>query len=434
MRCVRVLKTLVTLQVMRVKYKAFSKKQMQVLTWWCDNSKYKNYDAVICDGAVRSGKTFCMSLSFVLWVFSHFRDSSFALCGKTIKSLRRNLITPLVSPLKELGFVVTQKHSENQLIIRYQGSENRFYLFGGKDEGSAALIQGMTLCGVLLDEVALMPRSFVEQAMARCSVSGSTFWFNCNPEYPSHWFYNEWIKKAHLKNALYIHFTMNDNPSLSKKMIKRYEKMYSGAFYRRFVKGEWVAVCGAVYPFMEQDSAYCEVPQGEFDDYCVSCDYGTVNPASFGLWGKQNDVWYRIDEYYFDSKKQGFQRTDEEHYEALCELIGDRRVSLVIVDPSAASFIEVITRHGRFPVAKANNNVIDGIRQVSSALKSGQIKICSNCHSAKAEFSLYRWCENSKNDAVVKSNDHAMDDIRYFVTTIISGEQDNFVALAARRY
>lgn len=415
-------------------YKPFSEKQMLALTWWMDNSKYKNCDAVICDGAVRSGKTFCMSLSFVLWAFSLFSNSSFALCGKTIRSLRRNLVTPLISPLKELGFEITDKHSENMLLISYQNRFNRFYLFGGKDEGSASLIQGMTLCGILLDEVALMPRSFVEQALARCSVSGSTFWFNCNPEYPSHWFYNEWIKKAKEKNALYIHFKMQDNPSLSKKMIKRYEKMYSGAFFRRFVKGEWVAVNGAVYPFMEHSDAFPDIPKGDFESYAVSCDYGTVNPASFGLWGKQNDVWYRIDEYYFDSKKEGYQRTDEEHYTALCELIGSKEISLIAVDPSAASFIEVIKRHEKFTVVPAQNNVIDGIRCVSSALKDKRIIICNNCKAAIKEFSLYRWSENAKNDAVVKQNDHAMDDIRYFVTTIMNGEDDSFVVLATKRY
>lgn len=415
-------------------FKPFSKKQLLTLTWWCESSAYKNCDAVICDGAVRSGKTFCMSLSFVLWAFECFCDSSFALCGKTIKSLRRNLVTPLVSVLSKLGYEVTHKVSENLLIISYKNRVNRFYLFGGKDEGSAALIQGMTLSGLLLDEVALMPRSFVEQALARCSVSGSKFFFNCNPEHPSHWFFNEWIKKQKEKNALYIHFTMHDNPSLSDSMIKRYEKMYSGAFYHRFVKGEWVAVCGAVYPFMDDASAFSDIPKGEFCDYAVSCDYGTVNPASFGLWGKQNDVWYRIDEYYFDSKKEGYQRTDEEHYKALVELVGNRKVSCVTVDPSAASFIEVIRRHEQFYVVPAHNNVIDGIRCVSSALKDKRIKICKNCTASIREFSLYRWSENSKNDTVVKLNDHAMDDIRYFVTTILNSDDGDFAAVAQARY
>ncbi len=415
-------------------YKPFSKKQMLALSWWCETSPYKNCDAVICDGAVRSGKTFCMSLSFVLWAFCNFSDSSFALCGKTIRSLRRNLVVGLASVLNEQGFEVKDKVSENLVIIKYKDSVNRFYLFSGKDEGSAALIQGMTLSGILLDEVALMPRSFVEQALARCSVSGSTFWFNCNPSFPSHWFYSEWIKKRKEKNALYIHFTMHDNPSLSKSMIKRYEKMYSGTFYERFVKGRWVAANGAVYPFMDSDSAFCDVPDVQFDDYAVSCDYGTVNPSSFGLWGKTDNVWYRIDEYYFDSKVQGYQRTDEEHYKALCELIKDKKVSCIAVDPSASSFIEVIRRHGKYKVVPAKNNVIDGIRATGSALKDGRIRICNNCVDAKREFSLYRWSENSINDTVVKQNDHAMDDIRYFVCTILGSDDDDFVCVAANRY
>ncbi len=419
---------------MSVEYKPFSRKQMLALTWWCDDSKYRNCDALICDGAVRSGKTFCMSLSFVLWAFSRFDNENFAMCGKTIKSLKRNLVNGLLSSLKELGFVVEQKLSENLVTLSYKGRVNRFYLFSGKDEGSASLIQGMTLGGILLDEVALMPRSFVEQALARCSKAGSTFWFNCNPEHPSHWFYNEWIKKCKEKNALYIHFVMDDNPSLSKKMIKRYEKLYSGAFYRRFVKGEWVCVSGAVYPFMDNAESFPNVPEGEFCDYAVSCDYGTVNPASFGLWGRKNDVWYRINEYYFDSKKEGSQRTDEEHYKALCELVSGRNVSKITVDPSAKSFIEVIKRHGRFSVVPAKNSVIDGIREVSSALKEGRIKICNNCKDSVREFSLYRWSENALNDTVIKENDHAMDDIRYFVTTILNNNSDDLCVVAAKRY
>ena len=325
------------------------------MSWWHSDSPDSSHDAVICDGAVRSGKTFCMSLSFILWSFYAFADMDLALCGKTISSLRRNMVTPVLPLLNSLGFQCEEKLSRNILLVSYKGVTNRFYLFGGKDEGSAALIQGMTLGGVLFDEVALMPRSFVEQAMARCSVSGSRFWFNCNPEHPEHWFYTEWIKQANRKNALHLHFTMDDNPSLSDKVKRRYERLYSGVFYERFVLGKWVAVHGAVYPFMADEQMYCDVPPGDFDRYVISCDYGTVNPTSAGLWGRQNGVWYRLDEYYFDSRKEGVQRTDEEHYRALCELAGDRPVSAAAVDPSAASFIEVIRRHGQFAVKPAQN-------------------------------------------------------------------------------
>ena len=410
----------------------FSKKQLRVMSWWHSDSPDSSHDAVICDGAVRSGKTFCMSLSFILWSFYAFADMDLALCGKTISSLRRNMVTPVLPLLNSLGFQCEEKLSRNILLVSYKGVTNRFYLFGGKDEGSAALIQGMTLGGVLFDEVALMPRSFVEQAMARCSVSGSRFWFNCNPEHPEHWFYTEWIKQAKRKNALHLHFTMDDNPSLSDKVKRRYERLYSGVFYERFVLGKWVAVHGAVYPFMADEQMYCDVPPGDFDRYVISCDYGTVNPTSAGLWGRQNGVWYRLDEYYFDSRKEGVQRTDEEHYRALCELAGDRPVSAAAVDPSAASFIEVIRRHGRFAVKPAQNNVVNGIRRTSQALRDGSVRICRCCADARREFSLYRWDSSKRDDTPVKEHDHAMDDIRYFVTTIMDGGRTAFAFAAGR--
>lgn len=413
-------------------YNPFSEKQLKVLTWWCENSPYKEKDAIICDGAVRSGKTFCMSISFIAWSFSRFSNMSFAMCGKTIRSLKRNVIIPLMKSLTELGFSYQLKKSENILEVTYNGVMNRFYLFGGKDEMSASLIQGITLAGVFFDEVALMPRSFVEQSLARCSVEGSTFWFNCNPEYPGHWFYREWIKKREIKNALYLHFEMEDNPSLSKKMIARYESLYSGAFYERFVRGRWVAVTGAVYPFMDKDESFPDVPNVEFEEYAVSCDYGTVNPASFGLWGRYENVWYRIEEYYFNSRKEGYQKTDEEHYLSMKSLVRGRKLRCITVDPSAASFIQVIKRHGEYSVVPAKNNVIDGIRRVSTALKNGEIKICSTCRDSIREFSLYRWDEKNGMDNPIKENDHAMDDIRYFVTTILDGGS-GFVAIATRR-
>ncbi len=417
----------------RTKFIEFSKKQLTVLCFWCNNSAYKNRDAIICDGAVRSGKTLCMSVSFVLWAFYRFEDTSFAICGKTITSLKRNVITPLLPLLSELGFECDYKQSRNVIEISKNGVLNRFYLFGGKDESSASLIQGMTLAGVLMDEVALMPRSFVEQALARCSVQGSKFWFNCNPENPHHWFYEEWIKKSEQKNCLYLHFLMEDNPSLSDKIISRYKSLYSGAFYERFVLGKWVAVQGLVYPFFGS-SNIAKVPKGEIEQYYISCDYGTVNPASFGLWGRIDDVWYRLCEYYFNSRVMGEQKTDEEYYTELCNLAGEHQIEAIIVDPSAASFIECIRRHGKFVVIPAKNDVQDGIRKVSDALKGGKIKICDGCADSIKEFSLYRWNDKVFGDVPKKENDHAMDDIRYFVSTLPQDDEVGFACIAATRF
>ncbi|MCI1965733.1 MAG: PBSX family phage terminase large subunit [Oscillospiraceae bacterium] len=414
-----------------MEFSSFSRRQRDALCWWCPGSPYAGRDAVICDGAVRSGKTLCLGLSFILWALARFHGRSFALCGKTIRSLRRNLVTTLLPALTESGFSCVFRVGENRIDISYGKSQNRFFLFGGKDEGSAALIQGVTLAGVFFDEVALMPRSFVEQALARCSVEGSKFWFSCNPESPRHWFYREWIQKTDDKNALRLHFTMEDNPSLSPHILERYRSLYSGTFYERFVLGKWVAAEGLVYPFMT-DEMFCNTPNIDFSSYAVSCDYGTVNPCSMGLWGKRGETWYRIAESYYDSRQTGEQRTDEEHYAELERLCGGRKIDRVVVDPSAASFLEVIRRHGKYRARKADNAVLNGIRQTGAALKQRKIRICRCCSDTVREFGLYRWDERKSFDAPVKENDHAMDDIRYFVTSLPRAS-DSFFALAAPR-
>ena len=407
-----------------IEFSPFSKKQLTVLNWWCRGSRLRDKNGIICDGAVRSGKTLCMSLSFTGWAFYNFGDTSFALCGKTITSLRRNVVTPLVPVLISLGFSVEEKVSRNLLIIRKGGVENRFYLFGGRDESSASLIQGMTLGGVLFDEVALMPRSFVEQALARCSLEGSKFWFNCNPEHPYHWFYNEWIKKSEIKNMLYLHFTMDDNPSLSEEIKCRYKSLYTGAFYERFIEGKWAAADGLVYP-MFNPQTHIKTAQN-FDRYYLSCDYGTVNPFSLGLWGRSGNAWYRIKEFYHSSRDRGVQLTDEEYYSCLKELAENVSVTALIVDPSAASFIETVRRHGEFTVIKADNDVLKGINRVCRALKEGEIYFSPECTDTIREFSVYRWDNDVKRDAPKKENDHAMDDIRYFVQSVIAKNEGDY--------
>ena len=211
---------------------------MLAMTWW-NRPGLKAHDGIICHGAVRSGKTVAMAVGFFLWSMGSFDHATFALCGKTVGALRRNILKNLPQWLGEL-FQIRESRSDNKLVLSDKtGRENTYYLFGGKDESSCQLIQGITLSGVLLDEAALMPQSFVEQACARCSEAGSKLWFNCNPEGPEHWLYKQWILKAEEKNLLCLHFTMNDNPSLSDKIRRRYENLYTGVFYRRFILGQW---------------------------------------------------------------------------------------------------------------------------------------------------------------------------------------------------
>ena len=399
----------------------FSPKQRRVLTWWRPGSPEREKQAIICDGAVRSGKTLCTGLSFFCWAMRSFNGRNFALCGKTIQSVRRNLLEELLPLLENMGFRCEQKASRNLLEVRLGGRRNTVYLFGGRDESSAALIQGMTLAGALLDEVALMPRSFVEQTVARCSVTGSKLWFSCNPESPAHWFYREWIGKAEEKKALRLQFTMEDNPGLSEEVLERYKTMFQGTFYRRFVLGEWVAAEGLIYDFFDE-SFVGEAPEG-LSEWHISCDYGTLNPTSMGLWGRKDGIWYRVKEFYYDARAQRRQKTDEEYADELARLAGGRDVRAVVIDPSAASFCETLRRRG-WRVRKADNQVLSGIRTTARLLKERKLVICRECEDAVREFALYRWEEQGDGqDRVRKEDDHAMDEIRYFAATVASREE-----------
>jgi PBSX family phage terminase large subunit len=404
-----------------------------VINWWYPASRDAARDAVICDGAVRSGKTMCMFLSFAAWMFHYFDGRAFALCGRAISSVRRNIVTPFAPILREMGFRCDEKTSANLMDITVGGRTNRLYFFGGNNADSAGWIQGMTLTGVLFDEVALMPRDFVEQAIARCSPEGAKLWFNCNPEHPQHWFHREWVRKPEAKNALYLHLTMEDNPSLSEAVKARYRGQYAGAFYRRFVEGAWCAAEGLVYPMFSLEKHVVPGPPGGFGRYAVSCDYGTVNPSSFGLWGQNGGPWTRLREYYWDSRAQGRQRTDEEHYRALEALAGGLPLDFVACDPSAASFTECIRRHGKYIAIPAKNDVLAGIRQVADALLAGKLLFHESCEDCIREFGLYCWEEGAGRDIPRKENDHAMDDVRYFVATAMADRDSFYVEGVERR-
>ena len=399
-----------------MKYQKLSSRQKLAMLWW-KTDKFKERDGVICDGSIRSGKTVSMTVGFVLWAMCTFSGQTFAICGKTIESLRRNIIIHMQDWIPD-DLQIVEKRADNKLIISDGcGNKNTFYMFGGRDESSYTLVQGITLAGTLLDEVALMPRSFVEQVMGRCSIDGSTMWFNCNPEGPEHWFFKEWVSKAKEHNMLHIHFTMSDNLSLSERIRERYENQFSGVFYRRYILGEWCVAEGLVYDFFGDEQITDITP--EHGEYYISIDYGTSNPCSMGLWCWDGTAATRIHEYYYSGRDSGVQKTDEEYYAELEKLAGDLTIRRVVVDPSAASFIATIRRHGKFTVSKATNDVVPGIIVTANLLKSGKAKIHRSCKDAIREFKLYRWDEKKTTDTVIKENDHAMDDIRYFCATVL---------------
>lgn len=407
-------------------FSPFSRKQKKVLTWWCQNSPVNEKDGIIADGAIRSGKTVSMSLSFVMWAMSPFDGQNFAMCGKTIGSFRRNVLFWLKLMLRSRGYSITDHRADNLLVVRKNGKENYFYIFGGKDERSQDLIQGITLAGVFFDEVALMPESFVNQATGRCSVKGSKFWFNCNPDGPYHWFKVNWIDKCKEKNILYLHFTMDDNLSLAEDIKKRYRSMYTGVFFKRYILGLWAVAEGIIYDMFSKEKHTKDIK--EFfrilinGNRYVSCDYGTQNATVFLLWNKGRDgKWYCIREYYYSGRDKAKQKTDSEYADDLKEWLEGIQIKAIIVDPSAASFIAELRKRG-YKVLKAKNDVLDGIRLVGTMLNLEQLVFASSCKETIKEFASYVWDEKALErgeDKPTKQHDHCLDACRYFVSTIL---------------
>ena len=425
----------------------FSQKQSIVMSWWTPGSRYKDFDAIICDGAVRSGKTVSEALSFVLWSMNTFDGKNFALCGKTVGGLRRNVIGPLKQMLKSTGYIIEDARNEGCICIGATDSvtkkktTNYYYIFGGKDESSQDLIQGITLAGVFFDEVALMPQSFVNQATARCSVQGAKFWFSCNPNSPFHWFKKEWINKVTEKKVLYLHFTMDDNPSLSEEVKNRYKALYTGVFYKRYILGLWVAADGIVYPMFNPDIHAVTVKRN-WTRIFVAGDFGIQNATTFGIFGyyAPERRYHQLASYYHSGRDEG-QKTTKEYADDLKQFLADNLVipEYIALDPSAAPMMVELrkdpyfARHG-IDILPAKNRVDLGIQVVSFLLNERKFTLDPSCTKDIEEFTTYAWDSDKLDkgvEEVIKIDDHAMDKIRYAVMTdsIINGTLDREIAI-----
>ena len=325
--------------------------------------------------------------------------------------------------LQSRGYIVTDHRADNLVVVTRGEITNYFYIFGGKDERSQDLIQGITLAGVFFDEVALMPESFVNQATGRCSVDGSKYWFNCNQDGPYHWFKTGWIDKKKEKNLLYLHFTMDDNLSLSEKIKERYRSMYTGVFYRRYILGLWAMAEGVIYDMFDNARhVITDISNLVNANYYVSCDYGTQNATVFLLWCKERSGrWVCFREYYYSGRDEEQQKTNTEYADDLEQWLAGIKPVKIIIDPSAASFIAELKERG-YTIKKAKNDVLDGIRFVASLLNQDLIAISDQCPNTIKEFRSYIWDQKASEhgeDKPVKQHDHAMDALRYFCYTII---------------
>jgi len=359
----------------------------------------------LLEGSVRSGKTWISLIMWALFVASMPKDAEFLMVGKTLTTLRRNCLGLLQELEPKFEF------STNAKKATLYG--HTIWLEGADNERSENKIRGMTLAGAYIDELTLVPQGFYYMCLSRLSYKGAKFFATTNPDSPNNYVYTDIIENEKIDKKV-TKFSIWENPFLDAEYIKQLEAEYVGVFYQRFFLGEWVIAEGLVYPMYNNT-----VPTMDriYSEYCVSMDYGTLNPTAMILWGRCGDVWYAIREYYHSGRGQSEQKTDQDYYEELENLCGDLPISSVIVDPSAASFIALIRKQKRFKARHAENTVMDGIRHTASCLQGGKIMFNDCCKNTIREFGLYSWDEKSTEDKVIKDNDHAMDAVRYFVQT-----------------
>ena len=413
----------------RFKFMKLSKKQKQLLTWWLENSPHKNKDAIICDGAIRSGKSLIMSLSYIFWAMQNYSGANFGMAGKTISSFKRNVWFNLRELLLLRGYKIRKlsEISENAFAISKGNVTNYFYIFGGKDEKSQDLVQGFTAAGFYFDEVTLMPQSFVNQAIARCSEKGAKIWFNCNPSGPLHWFKLEWIDKKEEKNALRLHFTLDDNPSLSEEVKNKYKRMFSGIFYDRFILGKWVIAEGIIYSMFNYHKHVIDnVPKNvKILRRWIGVDYGQSNATVFLLCGLGDDYkLYILDEYYHVGKDSHIQKSPAAYAKDFKKWLlkngvdGMVKYENIFIDPSAKGFMLQLHEEGIRDIRQANNEVNAGIELISSIIENDRLRVLSKCQNTIKEFGAYAWDQKAQErgeDKPLKENDHAMDALRYVV-------------------
>ena len=408
---------------MAFRFQPFSRRQLQLLNWWRPGSAYADRRMVLADGAIRSGKTIAMILCFLLWSLTCFDGGDFILAGVTSGALRRNVLLPLFGMLDTLGIPYEWKRGEGRVRI----GKNDYYLFGADKDNAQDKLQGMTASGAYADEAALFSRSFIDQMIGRCSVAGSRIFMNCYPNGAYHYIKTDFIDRAEEIGLYRLHFTMDDNLTLSPEIRKSYARSFAGVFYRQYILGEWVSAEGAVYPMWDdtENTFAAEERGGEdraFSDMrrYAAVDYGTANPCVFLDVRDDGKTFWVMNEYYWDSAARRRQKTDAEYAKDLQAFLGGDRNVQVIVDPSAASFKAELRRRG-FRVLDAKNEVREGLATTAVLIGSRRLRAeRDRCPALLREVHSYVWDDRARRkgeERPLKDHDHAMDAMRYLCQT-----------------
>lgn len=369
----------------------------------------------IAEGAVSGGKSFAADLAFLQWIRSP-DPGEMMILGRSALTIQRNVLSEFQ---KLLGHRITVNHGRQEITISDGGRTRKIYIVGATDERAVGRIQGSTLLGALVDEASLLPESVWNMLMSRLRLPGARLYATTNPDSPYHWLKTQWIDRAEELGIKAWQFRLDDNPSLTDAYKTQLKREYTGLWYQRYIEGKWVLAEGTVYDFFDETEHVINHAPGLPEFYVAAIDYGTVNPTVFGLMGYSRsqfpNMWLE-DEYYWDSTQRFIQKTDAEYAEDFRAFIKGKNVIAVYIDPAAASFKAELVRQGISQLYDANNDVLSGIRYVSTLLKSGTLRISRKCPNTIKEFGSYVWDPTAAKrgeDKPMKRSDHCMDCLRY---------------------
>lgn len=389
-------------------------------------ARYANHRWNFKGGATRSGKTY-LDFKWIIPLRIRERagkDGLAVILGVTKSTIERNVLEPMRNLYGDK--LVGTISSDNTAWIFGE----KCYCLGAEKVSQVSKIRGASIKYCYGDEVADWSEEVFALLKSRLDKEYSCFDGTYNPQYPNHWLKRFLDSDADIFSQVY---TIDDNPFLPPSFVENLKKEYAGTvFYDRYILGKWTLAEGLVYPMFGDSCIVQDIP--DTGDYYISIDYGTHNPFSAGLWCVTKTEAVRIGEYYYCGREERKEKTPEEYYSEVKRLAGGRDIKCLIVDPSADAFIATVKKHHEFKVRGAVNDVLTGIQTTAEMIASGKLKIHESCEDAIREFGLYRWDEKAESDRVVKENDHAMDEIRYMVMTVLKKhfKEHRFVPELAR--
>ena len=389
-------------------------------------ARYANHRWNFKGGATRSGKTY-LDFKWIIPLRIRERagkDGLAVILGVTKSTIERNVLEPMRNLYGDK--LVGTISSDNTAWIFGE----KCYCLGAEKVSQVSKIRGASIKYCYGDEVADWSEEVFALLKSRLDKEYSCFDGTYNPQYPNHWLKRFLDSDADIFSQVY---TIDDNPFLPPSFVENLKKEYAGTvFYDRYILGKWTLAEGLVYPMFGDSCIVRDIPGT--GDYYISIDYGTHNPFSAGLWCVTKTEAVRIGEYYYCGREERKEKTPEEYYSEVKRLAGGRDIKCLIVDPSADAFIATVKKHHELKVRGAVNDVLPGIQTTAEMIASGKVKIHESCEDAIREFGLYRWDEKAESDRVVKENDHAMDEIRYMVMTVLKKhfKEHRFVPELAR--